>query len=328
MEDTCEVTKPNYFDCPRLDQPPRIVTLDPDGDLHLIVGRNTCLLSSCNWSDKFRPIQRFRLNVTKDRDGELVFQQIHFLSTASDFGSDSRDEADISTNAMSEQEPNTSEKASQREYGSTRTVNEFQSHFKDKRFQTHKHSKAIEYIVCSKTLSRASLFFKRLLYGEFAESKKPEGNSQWAQWTVYLPEDHPTALGIILGLAHGVFRDIPFGEFMGTEALYKITILTDKYDMTQLLRPFARGWIEAKPVGHYQESTNASSDSKLSWAAWELGHSLIFKRLIDTMARNASLDALGRLVYTEMDTLSNTQVLFHDHRESSDIVSPPKIIGK
>ena len=162
------------------------------------------------------------MNVTKDRDGELVFQQIHFLSTSSDFGSDSRDEADISTNAMSEQEPNTSEKASQREYGSTRTVNEFQSHFKDKDFQTHKHSKAIEYIVCSKTLSRASLFFKRLLYGEFAESKKPEGNSQWAQWTVYLPEDHPTALGIILGLAHGVFRNIPFGEFMGTDGLYKI----------------------------------------------------------------------------------------------------------
>lgn len=53
-----------------------------------------------------------------------------------------------------------------------------------------------------------------------------------------------------------------------------------------------------------------------------------FKHLIDTMARNASLDALGRLVYTEIDTLSNTQILFHDHRESSDIVSPPKMIGK
>ncbi|RYP86788.1 hypothetical protein DL770_004859 [Monosporascus sp. CRB-9-2] len=104
-------------------------------------------------------------------------------------------------------------------YGSPGSAREH----KVQRQQEHQHKRVVTYVVCSKTLSSSSPVFKRLLYGGFAESKKPEAGSQWA---VYLPEDEPTPMKTILNIAHGRFDQVPI-KWDTVKDLYLLTVLTD-----------------------------------------------------------------------------------------------------
>ncbi|KAI1417246.1 hypothetical protein F5Y13DRAFT_185317 [Hypoxylon sp. FL1857] len=136
---------------------------------------------------------------------------------------------------------------------------------------------AVTYIVCSKTLARSSRFFKQLLYGEFAESKKnyiPEGNSNW---TVVLPEDNPEAMNTVLRILHAKFDDIP--ETISVMDLYELTVLTDKYDLAYLLRPWAKGW-----AAHIA-GINGSIPMRI-WIAWELGYEDLFEKLVKHLVLN------------------------------------------
>lgn len=94
--------------------------------------------------------------------------------------------------------------------------------------------------VCSKRLRRASPVFKRMLYGGFAEAQPPEDDKQWL---VELPDDDPDALAVFCHVMHGSFEKVPSStEVIDLELLYQITILSDKYDLLHLLRPWAWQW--------------------------------------------------------------------------------------
>lgn len=131
------------------------------------------------------------------------------------------------------------------------------------------------FVVCSRALARASKPFKAMLYGGFVESKPRKLD---AEWTVELPEDNPGAFATILQILHGRFQFVP--STVTAWELYQITILTDKYDMTEILQPWAATWIKPfvkrakilENLYHYDEI--------LLWIAWELGHQDLFLNVL------------------------------------------------
>ncbi|RYP41214.1 hypothetical protein DL768_010529 [Monosporascus sp. mg162] len=101
------------------------------------------------------------------------------------------------------------------------------------RLGKYRSPRAVTYVVFSKTLSRSSPVFKRLLYGGFAESKKLEAGGQW---TVCLPEGEPAPMETILNVDHGRFDQVPI-KWDTVKDFYLLTVLTNKYGLTHLLRP-------------------------------------------------------------------------------------------
>ncbi|KAI1481430.1 hypothetical protein F4774DRAFT_375338 [Daldinia eschscholtzii] len=160
---------------------------------------------------------------------------------------------------------------------------------------------AAEFIVCSKTLARSSPFFKKMLYGGFAEGKKtqPE-NGKSSDWVVKLPEDNVAAMTIILNIIHGRFDKVPgYEDFVYTTHFYNLCVLTDKYDMTHVLRPWAKGWSRST---HSQcEKLGQSLRTKFCherlWIAWELGDRVAFERMAKAMLMDSCSSAGNNLRY-------------------------------
>lgn len=156
----------------------------------------------------------------------------------------------------------------------------------DLRLEVGEKTARRSFVVCSRSLARVSKPFKAMLYGNFAESKSRTKDSKW---TVELPEDDPQAFITILHIIHSQFGMIP--EIVTRDQLYQITILTDKYDMTEILRPWARKWL---PHVHSTNLTN-QGDEVLTWMAWELGDRSLFVRKVQWMLENCSLDGAYKL---------------------------------
>ncbi|OTA96248.1 hypothetical protein M434DRAFT_28111 [Hypoxylon sp. CO27-5] len=141
----------------------------------------------------------------------------------------------------------------------------------------------VTFIVCPKTLARASLFWKTLLYGGFAESIQPD-RSLGSEWIVKLPADHPKAMEIFLNIIHSCFDKIPTAvrfcsqvrstSILHYKDLYQLTVLTDKYDLTRILRPWAQNWV--KDIDWNFSEYTASAMEFLSWITWELGDKKTF----------------------------------------------------
>ncbi|KAI1388138.1 uncharacterized protein F4822DRAFT_303427 [Hypoxylon trugodes] len=117
------------------------------------------------------------------------------------------------------------------------------------------------FVVCSKALARASPVWKTLLYGGFAESIQPD-RSTGKEWIVNLPDDDAAAVQIILNILHYRFDEIPISAH---------TILSDKYDLTRLLRPWVRGWRDGLAECVKTETLTVFGIECLSWITWELG---------------------------------------------------------
>ncbi|KAI1408596.1 hypothetical protein F5Y13DRAFT_171829 [Hypoxylon sp. FL1857] len=168
---------------------------------------------------------------------------------------------------------------------------------------------AVTFVVCPKTLARASPFFKTLLYGGFAESKQP-GKSSSTEWIVELPEDCPHAMEILLNIIHSYFDKIPVSvdplpSHSPTRAfkcwsLYKLTVITDKYDLTRILQPWAQNWVKGivarlpllGPTHPVMKTTFAEF---LSWIAWELGDKRLFRKTAKYLTLHSVTDEEGGL---------------------------------
>ncbi|KAI1802348.1 hypothetical protein F4811DRAFT_563328 [Daldinia bambusicola] len=159
---------------------------------------------------------------------------------------------------------------------------------------------AAEFIVCSKTLVRSSPFWKKMLYGGFAEGKKTQPESGKPDWVVKLPEDNVAAMTIILNIIHGRFDKVPgYEDFVYTTHFYNLCVLTDKYDMAHVLRPWAKGWSRST---HSQcEKLGQSLRTKFCherlWIAWELGDRVAFERMAKSMLMDSCSSAGNNLRY-------------------------------
>jgi len=155
----------------------------------------------------------------------------------------------------------------------------------------------VSYIVCSKTVARASRAWKRLLYGGFAESK-PASHSTPSDWVVKLPHDNPESMEIILNIIHSRFGSLPpLADGDNIEQLYQLTILTDKYDLTALLQPWAPAWL-SWPKKRLQNTILKPSVlelERISWIAWQLGDRKSFNQIFETLILACSIDTAQNL---------------------------------
>jgi hypothetical protein len=161
------------------------------------------------------------------------------------------------------------------------------------------------YVVCSKTMERTSAVWKKMLTGGFAESKplNPE-----TEWVVTLPEDKPESMLIVLNIIHSRFSLVP--EKLALLDLYHVLVLTEKYDITELIRPWARDWLN---------SVRKTKSPLLMWIAWALGDATMFVMIADMLVMGCAIDTDGRLV---------TPKGWHLDDARFDALRPHEIIGK
>ncbi|KAI1254013.1 hypothetical protein MGN70_004408 [Eutypa lata] len=179
-----------------------------------------------------------------------------------------------------------------------------------------------KFVACSKTLSRSSPVFKKMLFGGFAESKQPEKGGE--PWTVNLPDDDHDALKVLLDIVHSNFDKVP-NSVTDLDDLYHIAVLTDKYDMTHLLRPWIRQWESPKyeEMPLWDDSRGKSQDCFLEkhlWIAWQFGAQRRLYRLVRDLAQYSCLDENGTLASKEDD---GSVVL-----RFKDTLTPPGLYGQ
>ncbi|KAK1585027.1 uncharacterized protein LY79DRAFT_671302 [Colletotrichum navitas] len=141
-----------------------------------------------------------------------------------------------------------------------------------------------DFVVCSRALGRSSPVLKAMLFGGFAESRAEQAGGEWS---VDLPEDSTQAMEIVLNIVHGHFHLVP--EQLPLMRLYEVLTITEKYDMTVIIRPWSRSWMQA--VKHHTD------DVHLLCVAWELGDAEVFQTMFKKMICESMMDLQGRLVF-------------------------------
>lgn len=161
--------------------------------------------------------------------------------------------------------------------------------------------------VCSRTLSRSSPVFERMLYGSLAESNRKSSGS----WTIDLPEDDPSAFELWSLISHGHFRQIP--TEVPLDDLFHLTALTHYYDTTHSLSPWSAQWAASLPATPVEDEIGLH---KLLWINVELNR----KSSAAATARNIIQESRGICPESEMQQqlssvpMSDTIRRLHDIR--------------
>ncbi|KAI8315812.1 hypothetical protein K4K59_000749 [Colletotrichum sp. SAR11_240] len=168
---------------------------------------------------------------------------------------------------------------------------------------------AYDFLVCSRTLGRSSPVFQAMLFGGFAESKPADGSA----WNVQLPDDDPSPLLLVLSIIHGHFHHVV--RELKEYQLHELLVVTEKYDMTKILYPWASSWFAP-----YKERSliNDQASFSLVWSSWELGHKEAFCRFARGIMLQQPIDVKGELVTDEI-TLSRLS--------DSPFLQPPGFLG-
>ncbi|KAF5510771.1 hypothetical protein CGCS363_v002496 [Colletotrichum siamense] len=126
------------------------------------------------------------------------------------------------------------------------------------------------FLVCSKTLARASPVFDRMLFGPFAESRpSSESSKQEPAWVVHLPEDDPDHMEAVLNILHFNFKDIP-RRF--TPPIFSgMIVIADKYDCIGIFKLWVTSCMPHALFGH------RISPKFALHIAWQLGDIRKFK---------------------------------------------------
>lgn len=169
------------------------------------------------------------------------------------------------------------------------------------------------FIVSSKIMTRVCDSWNHMLSpgGYFTESQPgPDGMKE-----VSLPDDDGDALSILLNIAHLNFEKVPDG--LKFRKLLAVSVLTDKYGATKLVRPWVKAW-----VGQQIHKLEAFGHEEWLWMAWEFGLQCHFDTLVATLTRNARLEN-GRCCILHSSGCKK----FLSPQKENDFY-PPDILGK
>ncbi|KAI5919554.1 hypothetical protein F4810DRAFT_494922 [Camillea tinctor] len=156
---------------------------------------------------------------------------------------------------------------------------------------THTHQNAVTFLVCSKSLSRASPVWKCLLYGGFRESRPMHGT----QWKVRLPEDKLDPMTTILKIIHGQFINTSVDK-IDISNFYRIIVLAEKYDVIHVLQPWTNVWLE--DIGLATRTLgllSAHEFSRALYILWVLGCTDLYEQMVMFLVLESSVDATDRL---------------------------------
>lgn len=120
-----------------------------------------------------------------------------------------------------------------------------------------------------------------MLHGRFKESR-PESSD----WIVDLPDDDTESVQIMLNMMHARFDWVP--QRISIQDLYEMLVLPDKYDALDVVRPWARGWVDAV--------SDDLDQPALLWIASELGDSELFGKVVMEIATKWTVDLDGAII--------------------------------
>jgi hypothetical protein len=166
--------------------------------------------------------------------------------------------------------------------------------------EPHEHKSAVTFLVDSRAMIRASLTWKHILRKD--QSGRSENDIvDGSEWHVYFPDDSPYAMRAILNAIHGRFKRLDT-----VKNVYLVTVLSEKYDLAEVLRPWTACW-----TSRWETSPCSSSvffndkpavdirDSGLwerhIWIFWELGDKPRFYRAVNKVAQCSYRTASSRL---------------------------------
>ncbi|KXJ89950.1 hypothetical protein Micbo1qcDRAFT_177127 [Microdochium bolleyi] len=126
--------------------------------------------------------------------------------------------------------------------------------------------------VCSRTLARCSPVFAAMFFDEDGD---PQTLQYYNMRLAHLWQADVEALSVLLQLIHGCNGD----DFIARatrdknfdKALYQLTILTDKYSCTAVLRPIVDRCVVITELDA-RTSDDVPQLQRVAWIAWELGH--------------------------------------------------------
>ncbi|KAI1759061.1 hypothetical protein GGR53DRAFT_524168 [Hypoxylon sp. FL1150] len=162
---------------------------------------------------------------------------------------------------------------------------------------------AAKFVVDSKVLARASPVWKKLLD---TESRKTEAAAQTTprgrkpERVLKLPDDNNSAMEIFLNIVHGRFDRVSgFDDFVYLVYFYSLCVLTHKYDVTRVLRPWAKGWSRTVHANcdRLGESLRTRFCHERLWIAWELGDQPTFEAIAKTLLLESSAEPGYNLKY-------------------------------
>lgn len=155
-----------------------------------------------------------------------------------------------------------------------------------------------EMLVDSRVLCRVSPVFRKMLRGPFAERKPEQGN-----WMIKLPEDRNDTFAVLMDLAHGLY--IRVKRTIAINDLYKLCVLTNKYDMVSVLRPMENHWYQSISgrMGILQCQTKYHREAM--FILFELGYGADVSRMASALARSCPTDINGDFIDTNGVPLRN-----------------------
>lgn len=168
---------------------------------------------------------------------------------------------------------------------------------------------ACEFRACSAAMRRASPVWKTMLFGPWQEAKPAHGD-----WVVNFPEDKPWPLRVVLAMVHGNFDAVP--DCPSLEQLHGILMLTDKYDMIRVIRPWVAAW---RSVVEDTIPATGLDHIRRVHAAWQLGSEDLLCRASRTFALNVSIyksEDETRFYFRDQDLT----LAFDDHSGPSELM--------
>jgi hypothetical protein len=129
---------------------------------------------------------------------------------------------------------------------------------------------------------------------------------------------------ILFNIIHSHFDRIP--EVLSLQRLFKVLVVAEKYDMTQLVRPWIKDWFAP-----HRENVRPNHYALMLCTTWELGAEAIFTDIAKSMCVECGINSSGQLV---IEYLYPRQFYPHilDKRWETLALSghlePPGLLGK
>ncbi|KAF6812011.1 nuclear pore protein-like protein [Colletotrichum musicola] len=149
------------------------------------------------------------------------------------------------------------------------------------------HVGDVTFIVCFKTLSRASKIFENKLLGAFGDHGPQDDDKPWV---VSLPGEPIRAMIILLNIAHARFQHVD--ALLSLADLGMLAALSRKYEMTNMLSPWAKRWIQNDAV-----RKASRGELRLLHIAWEFGDLDLYRETITMIIFWCEVSSQGRLGY-------------------------------
>ncbi|KAK3936435.1 hypothetical protein QBC46DRAFT_321587 [Diplogelasinospora grovesii] len=152
-----------------------------------------------------------------------------------------------------------------------------------------------EFLVCSRTLARASPNFAAKLFSEGREFSPVSGSENHVyrrKRRISFPEISVTAMHAILLIVHGAPTQV-FGKLNDVNLLHDVLVITTRFEMTECLAPVAVKWLRKT---YKAEVLRFDEVARQLYITYQLGHLPCVKQTLLHMVMSLRLNSRSELI--------------------------------